>query len=431
MEYVGYALFYYESCQDYYSIAHSRFNMVLAMNSVHAFKNSERIIHEILEVEIPDKTKADMIKYYAYINLADIYSQTEQADNALLYLQQAETLKSVLPELEEAYTEMIQIIKARCHFINKNFKECEETLALLPDNLLTNSIPFLNLYVSYLDIQSQLFLETGRTNEALQTSQTLVDYCSTHNYGNVLLNHLYDMIELCESKNIHNAQIDVYRQTIKELSPALVKQRTEDMAIFMKYAYDSFTRSMTNLVYANQLKGNRSVLILVFMISIAIFLIILKKSIDKGRLDGLTGSYNRRHFNYIYDGALINHLPFSIIVMDIDNFKSCNDVFGHEFGDEVLVNVCKCIERYLPSGCQMFRYGGEEFCILCPYFTAKQASEFAETIRKKVSKLTWSKDTSITISLGVADTTSENPFSIADERLYTSKHTGKNKVTWK
>ena len=63
--------------------------------------------------------------------------------------------------------------------------------------------------------------------------------------------------------------------------------------------------------------------------------------------------------------------------------------------------------------------------------TTKQTVKLAEKIRKKVENLTWSKDTAITISLGVADSSShENPLTLADERLYISKHTGKNKVTW-
>ncbi len=431
VEYVGHALFYFERCQDYYSIANSRFTMVLAMNSFHAFRNSERIIQEILKIKIPNQIEADTIRYYAYVNLADIYSHTDRVNDALFYLKEAERLSDTLPDLQIEYSYMMQIVRARCHFLQGNFKRCEEILQQLPDNLLENSTPFLNLYVSHLDVLSMVLLENGKVKEALATSQTLVDYCSSHNYGNVQLEHLYAMIDLCDSKGITNSQLTTYQQIIEETSPVLIQQRSEDMAVFMKYAYDSLTRSMVNLIQINEMQNNSSIQFIVFMFIVAIFFITLKRNIDKNRLDGLTGTYNRRHFDYIYNGALINQIPFSIIILDVDNFKSCNDIYGHEFGDEVLVHVCKCIDPYMTHGNQLFRYGGEEFCIFCPYVSIKETAELAEQIRKSVEKLTWSKDTVITISLGIADNTScDQPFTLADERLYTSKHTGKNKVTW-
>lgn len=431
VEYVGHALFYFERCQDYYSIANSRFTLVLAMNSFHAFNNAERILHEILEIEISNQADADTIRYYSYVNLADIYSQTDRVKEALFYLEEAQKLSESLSNLHIEYSYMMEIIKARCYFLQGDSKKSEAILTLLPDNLLENSTPFLNLYVSYLDILSMVLLENGNTKEALQISQNLVNYCSTHNYGNVQLKHLYAITELCHSKGINTPQLDSYQELIAEMSPVLIQQRSEDMAVFMKYAYDSLSRSMLNLIQINELKDDSFVQIICFLIVAAILLIALKRIKDKGRIDGLTGVYNRRHFNYIYDGFQINHLPFSIIILDVDNFKSCNDVYGHEFGDEVLIGVCNCVEACLSQNTHLFRYGGEEFCVFCPYTTSEQTAKLAEKIRKKVESRTWDKDTSITISLGVADSFShENPLTLADERLYTSKHTGKNKVTW-
>ena len=431
VEYIGHALYYFERCQDYYSIANSRFTLVLAMNSFHAFNNSERIIYDILDIEIPNQTEADTIRYYAYVNLADIYSQTDRVQDALHYLKEAEHLAEGRFDLQIEYSYMMQIITARCHFIYGDFENSKAILEKLPDNLLDNSTPFLNLHVSYLDLLSRVLLETGKTKEALDTSQTLVDYCSTHNYGNVLLKHLYGMIKLCKSKGIETPLLDSYQQLIEDISPVLIQRRSEDMAIFMLYAYNSLTRSMVNLIQVKEMKNNSSLSYIIFLFVLALVFIAWKRTKDKGRIDGLTGTYNRRHFDYIYDGSRINHLPFSIIVMDVDNFKSCNDIYGHQFGDEVLVNVCKCAEQCLPQDNHLFRYGGEEFCVFCPYTTTEQAVALAEQIRKKVENLTWDNGTTITISLGVADSAShDHPFALADERLCTSKHTGKNKVTW-
>jgi diguanylate cyclase (GGDEF)-like protein len=133
--------------------------------------------------------------------------------------------------------------------------------------------------------------------------------------------------------------------------------------------------------------------------------------------DALTGLRNRRKFD---------------TAIDADHFKSYNDSFGHQAGDEVLVGIAICIsDSVRRAGDCVARYGGEEFAVLLPGLSSEEALRVAETIRLKVLK--WFGDTEITtVSIGVAslmpDTTADWSKLVngADKALYAAKAAGRN-----
>ena len=429
--YIREALYYYEQTKDTYSIAYANLSMAQAMNSVLAFENAQHCLREILNIEFLDEKEATLIKYYVYLTMADIYSQTNQITDALSFLEQANTLDIITSEIEKDYSILSILVKARCYLYQNNYQLCEETLSFLPNEIGISSSPFLNTYLPYLDIQSKLFFQTNKIEEGFQKTEQLIAYCDAHHYENFKLQHLANIVTLCKDKNIQHKLLIDFETILKKEYPIVLKQRTENMAIFMLYAFRNLTQNMNTLIYTKELKWKTFTLVTIFFVIAVILLILLKRSINKNRIDGLTNVFNRSYFNYIYDGILKNQMPFCIIIFDIDNFKSCNDVFGHEFGDEVLIKVAHTIKNTLPSSCNLFRYGGEEFCIICLNTSMKKTCQIAENVRSKVEALSWDKDTKITISLGIAENTEiENPLMIADERLYHSKHNGKNRYTF-
>ena len=125
----------------------------------------------------------------------------------------------------------------------------------------------------------------------------------------------------------------------------------------------------------------------------------------------------------------------SLIMMDIDNFKSVNDTYGHKEGDAVLIGLSdmlkKTVEELAPDA-QIGRWGGEEFMVLCPSFNQNQAIELAETFRRRFSIIKFKEAGCRTMSLGVTELiTGENSDICCvrvDEALYQAKNTGKNKV---
>ncbi|MCW8860133.1 MAG: sensor domain-containing diguanylate cyclase [Deltaproteobacteria bacterium] len=159
--------------------------------------------------------------------------------------------------------------------------------------------------------------------------------------------------------------------------------------------------------------------------------------------DTLTGIANRRAFqrgfSAMYERALRRGSAFSLIIGDIDLFKSINDTFGHPFGDQVIQQVARQLTDVVRVGDLAARIGGEEFAILLEDTDGRGALEVAERLRQKVEGLRLTlqqKRVPVTISLGVAafprDTEDqEKLFSCADQALYQAKESGRNRsVRW-
>jgi diguanylate cyclase (GGDEF)-like protein len=123
---------------------------------------------------------------------------------------------------------------------------------------------------------------------------------------------------------------------------------------------------------------------------------------------------------------------FSVAIIDLDNFKTINDVFGHATGDDALKKLAECMESQKRIPDILARYGGDEFVILMPETEAKDALTFMERIRAKVQKIEVQKNVSMTISCGIAQSmpdfsdSSSDLIRRADLALYEAKSAGRN-----
>ena len=122
-----------------------------------------------------------------------------------------------------------------------------------------------------------------------------------------------------------------------------------------------------------------------------------------------------------------------MILLDIDNFKSINDSYGHQIGDEVLKEVSKLILTNIREADICVRWGGEEFLILLPHTNLDGAIVVAEKVRTTIASILISKENlTVTSSFGVSqmnDEDNENSLlTKSDKCLYEAKNTGKNKV---
>lgn len=153
--------------------------------------------------------------------------------------------------------------------------------------------------------------------------------------------------------------------------------------------------------------------------------------------DKLTGLYNRHKFTHLA-AKEINRCeryehPFSIIMIDIDDFKVINDQFGHVQGDQVLKNLGAVLQSGLRDSDILARWGGEEFIILMPETTADQAVSVADRLRKAFEDFNHDNLGSVTISLGVAEKKDckmdlNTLIHRADQALYKAKNKGKNRI---
>ena len=152
--------------------------------------------------------------------------------------------------------------------------------------------------------------------------------------------------------------------------------------------------------------------------------------------DGLTGVANRRSFDSTLDKEL-NRAgragePVSLVMLDIDNFKSLNDRHGHQLGDDVLRAIAAALSQTCREYDTVARYGGEEFAVILPGCSGTESLALAERLRAVV--VSASSDLGVTASVGVATfpvhaSDSEGLIQAADGALYASKRSGGNRVS--
>ena len=159
--------------------------------------------------------------------------------------------------------------------------------------------------------------------------------------------------------------------------------------------------------------------------------------------DYLTGIYNRQRMQKIIDSEILREQELSenrlaVAIVDIDFFKRINDTYGHDIGDEALKSLTRIFADYADKGLLYGRWGGEEFLLIAP--EAMSYDEFGamlETLRKQVEDnelISGGQKIKFTISIGAAaysgKMTSEQLVNAADDRLYSAKESGRNKVVY-
>ncbi len=168
----------------------------------------------------------------------------------------------------------------------------------------------------------------------------------------------------------------------------------------------------------------------------------VKQTIELAVTDGLTGLHNRRyldnHLKLLIDRAVARGRPLSICITDIDRFKSVNDTYGHDAGDEVLRDFAHRVRSTVRGADLACRFGGEEFVVVMPDTPADAAAAIAERLRTMVEDRPFAlpnSDTklSITASLGLAtlNLSGDTPEALlkrADTALYQAKNNGRNQV---
>ena len=172
-----------------------------------------------------------------------------------------------------------------------------------------------------------------------------------------------------------------------------------------------------------------------------------KKIYELSITDGLTSLYNRRYFNDIAEEnineTVRNNEIFAFVLLDIDNFKKYNDTYGHQEGDNVLINVSSSLkETFKRSDDTIFRLGGEEFGVLINAKSKEDIMTLAQTARENIEHLNIKHEKNppsnlITASFGICTFSSEydeekhsldSIYKMADDALYQAKESGRNKV---
>ncbi len=151
--------------------------------------------------------------------------------------------------------------------------------------------------------------------------------------------------------------------------------------------------------------------------------------------DGLTQLFNHQAIHDKLEEEIKRQKRYdfglSILLLDIDHFKQINDTYGHETGNQVLIQVANTIADTVREVDLVGRYGGEEFLVIFPNANVKQAHNAAERIRIQIGKAQYPEGIKVTISGGVVEYQAENGNELvekADQQLYRAKNAGRNKI---
>ena len=152
--------------------------------------------------------------------------------------------------------------------------------------------------------------------------------------------------------------------------------------------------------------------------------------------DPLTGLYNRLKFNEALRREMArskrHKTPFSLVLFDLDHFKTVNDTHGHQIGDAVLIQVTQLVSRHTRPTDLFARWGGEEFVILSPGSSGQLAYMAAERLRAVINQVVFADAGTLSCSFGVAQFVDgddqEGVMARADAALYRAKIGGRNRV---
>lgn len=146
--------------------------------------------------------------------------------------------------------------------------------------------------------------------------------------------------------------------------------------------------------------------------------------------DGLTGLANRRRLDHDLQ-TVATDAPTAVIMIDVDHFKSVNDSYGHQAGDDVLKRLCTVFQHHVRMDDVVYRYGGEEFCVLLPGADAHEARLVADRIVEAARGISLPNGANITVSVGFAGGAGDtivDAIEHADRALYLAKQQGRDRA---
>lgn len=382
------------------------------------------IIEDTFNIKTNNEDEFAKLRVRAILSLCELYLDEGDYEKAQIYLN--------------------KIYDYKKYYNEKDFRDIE----ILFNNMLAE----INIHNNNL-IEAKRYLDISLN---LQNKENKDYYNRTDLYYKLTLALLYEKEgKYEEAKNIYkeillNADKDyyLYEKVMKRLikiedNNNLKNEYIDDLVLLIDYEqdkrYGDYTYNILDkMKYEIKIQQiyNKKLLIYKVILALGIIILIFNKKIikiiKKQNYDVLIPAYNRRYFDKLYKGLLKSKKEFFIIMIDIDNFKIINDKYGHKFGDTVLIDISKLIQNKLNKNYKLFRYGGEELVIICKKTSKDKVIEVAEDIRSSIQEMIWKNNIIVTVSIGISSSLNiENPLEEADEKLYISKNTGKNKITYK
>jgi len=449
--YLGYALYYLEqSGEKDYSV-----NIYLDLANFYinnySYDAAKRMIDSAMEVEPFEEIESFQIKSYAYRiqgELLIFLGEYEEAEKCLQKSLEVTALSDT-GVFEEGYKAITEVWLARLYFESGRRQECERMLMKYADSPIFTQDSYRELMIRDFVIPYEetkcLYIISGiwdkydgvvtddMEQELVDSSEFIEEFikvCEENGYEKhefAILMRLQTQYP-AESIRINDEMYANLKRLYLEL---LEDQNTSYSEIIDSQIEDSVYETARDEARV-QRKRTREIYFFVGAFVLVVLLMAGMWMVISYSYDGLTQVLNRRRFDLKLASLRKRKQPYGILMMDIDNFKRVNDVYGHQAGDRVLQRLGKILAREETAHVQAYRYGGEEFVIILKKEVLGSAQAIAQRIRTSLEHEKWDFDPDkvITLSLGLAGGSGdEDVVSMADANLYTSKNTGKNRVT--
>ena len=449
--YLGYALYYLEhsSNKDY------TINIYLDLANFYAnnfsFERAQSMLDKALSIKAFEDIENLQVKSYAFRLrgiLESIGGNNEEAEEQLL--KSIEILDAEGTEIyKEAYTAMSEVWLAYIYLVNDRADEGMEIMQKYENSpLLTQEIyreillrdfvvPYYETKTGYL--VSIAYEESQKENPAdyqqkaevaVKTLYEFIDICEENGYEKHELNLLLTLqsrypVSDPDIKNMVYAKLDELYTKLMNIQNESYASIIDSQIVDSESIMEEYEISQEGNTYRNILAIVIACILLAGVSTVHILIIYNK-------IDGLSNLLNRKRLDRTLARIKTKGASYTIIMIDIDNFKSINDNYGHSSGDIVIQRLGEILQRENKKSVKAFRYGGEEFTLLIVREAQKRAKITAERVRMTMENEIWdfAKDIKITLSIGIANGRgAEDVMKKADENLYLSKQTGKNKIT--
>lgn len=473
----------------YYAISETKY-LLWTMFGLGRYSDSFTKAHELMDLiklysgEYLDENEITDAESLVYSILLMIYSEFNLTDNAKIYYEKLCEIE-ITPELELArgekiaFSKMIYAEKNNNYELMKYYAEDIYRISLKNDEVKNvetaeatlMDIGHANIKLGNLNIGLEQIQRAEKLIVKMNSQSSLAEIYSIYgeyydkigdfnnsekyyiksldlqeNIGNMrkLFDVLSKLTNLREKYGFSSELADYYSSLYKlykysgidrELGQIFIEAiEVNDKLSEQKYQY---------LKMKSEDARKKNLIITATMVILFISIIKMKKIIDIKREDEIIlekiinrdylTQVNTRAYGYKQIEKLIEkNEKFTIAIIDIDNFKSINDVYGHLFGDEVLKAVAKVLVENIEDEDFVIRFGGEEFIIVFESKTKSECVDKLEKLKAKVNKIELEKDLIISFSAGTKDwdnTSLNSVIKEADELLYEAKNKGKNRIS--
>lgn len=414
---------------DKFKIATGELSLALAIGYFKGYEFSNKIIESIIDNDESNESNESnewyRLKNQAMLSLAENNLAIGHPKEALEYLDTVEQNNFVYNEEDwrdyyiytlalksEAYIALDQLDLAKSSLtIAKIELEKDKSRLLLGKRVLISVVAFQLAFkqddFSYIEEKKEELLSIVDGNNQRRYEKiiytTLFEYYRKINDIEDLYNINARYYQLMDKRQSNNYQLLISNK-LKQNENNHLNEENKKSIFFIKMAF----------------------IILVSISVLLLFTILKIKYLNvENFTDPLTRCLNRRKFMIDYDKAMKSDHGF--LILDIDNFKSINDNYGHDVGDYVLVKVANVLKVALGNEQQCYRIGGEEFVVIFDENNKERAIKLAEDIRHSIENVIWNDEIIVTISGGLSfSDVNKNTYKAADELLYKAKRGTKN-----